>query len=79
MGVSWEMERIQADGQIATYLCGAEDSAPSSTWYDGSLWPWCINTNMLLNLDCKAEESRQAKVPYFRGAVRSTRVVGGSQ
>lgn len=37
MGVSGEMERIQADGQIAAYLCGAEDSALSSTWYDGSL------------------------------------------
>lgn len=38
MGVSRETERIQADGQIAAYLCGAEDLAPSSTWYDRSLY-----------------------------------------
>lgn len=31
----------------------------------------CINTNMLLNLDCKAEESQQAKVPYFKVGVMS--------
>lgn len=31
----------------------------------------CINTNMLLNLDGIAEESQQAKVPYFKCAVRS--------
>lgn len=37
----------------------------------------CINTNMLLNLDGKAKESQQAKVPYFKGAVRSMRVEGG--
>lgn len=36
----------------------------------------CINTNMLLNLDAKAEESQQAKVPYFKGAVRGMRVEG---
>lgn len=37
MGVSGETKRIQADGQIAVYLCGAEGSAPSSSWYDGSI------------------------------------------
>lgn len=31
----------------------------------------CINTNMLLNLDGKAEDSRRAKVPFFKGAVKS--------
>lgn len=37
----------------------------------------CINTNMLLNLDGKAEESQPAKVPYFKGAVRSSGVGRG--
>lgn len=39
--------------------------------------PLRINTNMLLNLDCKAEESQQAKVPYFKVAVRSIGDGGG--
>lgn len=37
MGVSRETQRIQADGQIAAYLCGAEGPAPSSAPYDESL------------------------------------------
>lgn len=38
----------------------------------------CISTNMLLNLDSKAEESQQANVPYFKGPVRNIGVgVGG--
>ena len=71
MGVSRETARIQTDGQIAAYLCGAEDSTLSSTWYDGSLWLSVHKHQYAFKSGSKAEESQQAKVPYFKVAVRS--------
>lgn len=71
MEVSGETERIQADGQIVAYLCGAEGSTPRPHGMMDHYSSLCINTNMLLNLVGRAEESQQAKMPYFKVAVRS--------
>lgn len=74
MGVTRETQRIQTDGQIAAYLCAADNSAlfPPHGMMDhySSL---CINTNMLLNLATKPKKklSKEVKVPFFKATVRS--------
>ena len=56
MGVSREMERIQADGQITAYVAHrTQPSCPHGMMDHYS--SQSINTNMLLNVDSKAEES----------------------